>query len=571
MDSALFLVLRRMRTPLIVVIASYAISSLGFVLIPGVDPEGRPWQMSFFHAFYILSYTATTIGFGEVPHPFTNAQRLWMIFSIYLTVIAWFYAVGKILQLMQDPAFRQVVRAGAFTRSVRRLQAPFYIVCGYGETGTELVDAFDHRGVQTVVVDIDPARVAEAELGDLALDVLALEADVRRPETLVAAGLLHPKCLGIVALTNDDRANLAVAAAAKLLRPELRVVCRCEEADIAVNMASFGTDHIVNPFKLFGAHLAQAARAPGHYLLREWLSAAPDELLQEPQFPPTGNWVLCGFGRFGREIARGLATEGNFLSVVESDPEVETPLHAVCGRGTEMGVLERAGIREAVGIVAGTPEDVNNLSIIKMARQLNPGIFTVIRQNQRANAMLVDAVKASFVVQPTMVVVHACLAYLMAPMLARFLEAAAARDNDWANELLARIAGIMGDRVPESWAVHVTLQAVPALARGAASDAVPVSALLVDPRDRQEALPVIALAIERDGRLEVLPAETERIRIGDRILFCGRGRGRRAQQHVFANDNVLRYVLTGKDVPGGWVWQRLTAASRREEAIHHQL
>ena len=41
--------------------------------------------MSIFHAFYVMSYTATTIGFGEVPHPFNDAQRLWVTFAIYLS------------------------------------------------------------------------------------------------------------------------------------------------------------------------------------------------------------------------------------------------------------------------------------------------------------------------------------------------------------------------------------------------------------------------------------------------------------------------------------------------------
>jgi len=45
-----------------------------------------------FDAFYVMSYTATTIGFGEIPYPFSYAQRLWMTFSIYMTVIAGLHA-----------------------------------------------------------------------------------------------------------------------------------------------------------------------------------------------------------------------------------------------------------------------------------------------------------------------------------------------------------------------------------------------------------------------------------------------------------------------------------------------
>ena len=66
--SIFFLALRRMRVPLIVLIVLYAVSTLGLTLVPGIDAQGRPAPpMSFFHAFYFVSYTATTIGFGEIP------------------------------------------------------------------------------------------------------------------------------------------------------------------------------------------------------------------------------------------------------------------------------------------------------------------------------------------------------------------------------------------------------------------------------------------------------------------------------------------------------------------------
>ena len=41
-NSAFFLVLRRMRAPIIVLIVIYGISVIGLTLVPGVDAEGRP-------------------------------------------------------------------------------------------------------------------------------------------------------------------------------------------------------------------------------------------------------------------------------------------------------------------------------------------------------------------------------------------------------------------------------------------------------------------------------------------------------------------------------------------------
>ena len=122
----IYIILRRMRPPLLVLLGSYAISLLGMTLIPGIDDQGKPWTMDFFHAYYFLSYTATTIGFGEIPYPFSDPQRAWVLVSIYLTVIAWFYAIGTILSLVQDPALRRVVVRGQFERQVRRIREQTY-------------------------------------------------------------------------------------------------------------------------------------------------------------------------------------------------------------------------------------------------------------------------------------------------------------------------------------------------------------------------------------------------------------------------------------------------------------
>ena len=90
MDNVAFLIFRRMRAPLIVLIIIYSVSVMGLVLIPGQDAQGNLWHMDFFHAFYFFSYTATTIGFGEIPYAFTDAQRAWVTIAIYLTVVGWF-------------------------------------------------------------------------------------------------------------------------------------------------------------------------------------------------------------------------------------------------------------------------------------------------------------------------------------------------------------------------------------------------------------------------------------------------------------------------------------------------
>jgi len=564
--NVVLLFLRRMRAPLLVLIVAYAVALLGLVLIPGVDPEGRPWRLSFFHAFYLLTYTATTTGFGELPYPYSDGQRMWVTFSLYLTVLAWIYAVGKIIALFQDPAFQRVFAATRFARRVRQLREPFIIVCGYGETGSLLVEALDRRRMRSVVVDSSQARISEVDLRGHVWDVHALCADVRLPEVLAAAGLRHGDCIGLIAVTDEDATNLAAAVTAKLLRPELPVLARCESAPTAANLASFGTDYVINPFEVFARELGLAVHAPSQYVLREWLTAVPGTPLDEPPRPPRGLWVVCGYGRFGRAVAAELEREGNRLAVIEPDPRNAERPGTVLGSGTEASTLEQAGIREAVGIVAGTPDDVSNFSIGMTARELKSSVFIVMRKNRRQNDILFEAFRPGFVMQPAQVIATECLPILTSPRLARFLAAAERKGDAWANELASRIAGV-SDTAPELWSVRLTPTTAPAAWREAAADALRLEHLLADPADRTRRLAAIALLLERDGRDALLPEEATALEGGDAVLFCGTGDARSRQSFAVNSRNAMHYMATGEATPGVlWAWfTRRRARARQAE------
>ncbi len=557
MNSVLFLVLRRMRLPLILLVSSYAVSVLGMSLMPGIDADGnRAPGLSLFHAFYFVSYTATTIGFGEVPQAFSEAQRAWAMVTIYLTVLVWLYSIGTILALLQDPAFRRVIKTNSFEHRVRRLRQPFYIICGCGETGAMLMQALDSRNQQAVVLDIDPDRISELELGQYHLDIPALTADARLPENLESAGLSHPSCAGVIALTNDDQANLSVAVTAKLLRPELPVLSRADGMETAGNMASFGTNEIVNAFEAFGLHLAMALHSPGQHLLYDWLTDVPGMPLSEPLRPPRGKWIICGYGRFGKAVVRHLRKESIELVIVEADTARTGCVDCIQGSGTEANTLLEAGIKGAVGIVAGTDNDVNNLSIVMTARELKPDLFMVARQNRQANAPLFQRFGANVTMQPADIVGHEFLSLLTTPLLSRFFAQCKGRSSDWANELLSRIAAIVGDTVPEVWDVELSTENAVAVRQALDLNMdITLRDLIRDPSDRNADLPCIPLLLGSTEAL--LPDPDTPLFPGDRILFCG-GKGARGRQILaLRNLKVLNYLVTGEDSPGGWFWQWL--------------
>ena len=185
MSSAFLVALRRLRAPIILLVLLFSIGIVGLVMIPGTDPVGRPWRMTIFDALYFMSYTASTIGFGEIPQAFNRAQRVWVTLIIYASVIGWAYLVANLLTLAQDRSFRAVLENGRFRRQVRALREPFYLICGFGETGALVGHALDTVGLRFVVIDIREDRIQELDLLDLAQDAPAMvgNARVTRPSS----------------------------------------------------------------------------------------------------------------------------------------------------------------------------------------------------------------------------------------------------------------------------------------------------------------------------------------------------------------------------------------------------
>ena len=558
-SSTIFLVMRRMRAPLITLIVIFFISVVGLTLIPGIGPDGQPARISLFEAFYFMSYTATTIGFGELPWPFTPAQRLWVTFSIYLSVVGWAYAIGSLLTLVQDRSFRHALAMRRFTRKVSRLREPFLLMVGYGRAGELLAKAFDELGQQLVVIDESSDRVDALDLGSYHSDIPGLVADAANPHHLRAAGLDHPSCAGVLALTNDDETNLAVTMTAALLRPDLPVVARTISVPIAERMHAFGTPAVVNPFDRFGEHLHLALNAPASYQLLTWLEAGPGAELPDRGRPPTdGRWVMCGYGRFGREVTADLLAAGLEVTIIEPAEQSEPQPGVVVGDASEPGVLAGAGLASAVGLVAGTDNDTTNLSMLATARRLNPHLFLAARQNLPTSAALFKAMRVDALLVPTEVVAHEVYAQLSTPMLWRFIQDMPARGDLWAADLLQRLQDNCGRELPALWKVKLDGEQAPALSGWLAEGKVVLGDLMRSPEDRERQLRVVPLLLLRDGKAVLTPDGETVLARDDELLFAGHGAERRELESTLVVDSTGAYVLFDQHIPSSWVWRKLS-------------
>jgi voltage-gated potassium channel len=561
LNNIIFLILRRVRAPLLLIVVSYAIALIGFVLIPGMDDHGNVFHLNFFQAFYIISYTATTIGFGEIPYAFTNDQRLWMTFCIYFTVIAWFYAIGAIISLFQDPALKRAIKHSKFVHTVNNIHEPFYIICGFGETGSELVRALDKNELRVVVIELQEDRINELALTDYQYNVPHLCADAKMPEVLINAGLHNPMCQGVAALTDDDHANLAIAVTVKLIKPQLRMLARVVDNVIAANMASFGTNHIINPYTIFGEHLAMEVHSLGTFLLHEWLTRAPGDTVETPSAVPIGKWIVCGYGRFGKSVVTSLQRENMRIQIIEADPELTNCNDCIVGSGVEAPILLEAGIGEAVGLVAGTDDDINNLSIVMTALELNPKLFVIVRKNKRHNEQLFAHSRANITMQPSDIIAHTCLSYMVSPMLSQFLALSRMQSNQWANQVIARLVEQVGEQVPDTWGVRVEPSHAVALTELIEEGkTIRLNHLIMNPAKGETHLAIVPIMLRRGIENILLPDLNTEIKFGDRILCCGLDSAKSTQRYLINDIRSMNYLVTGEELPdtliGRWLHAR---------------
>ena len=565
MSDVLFLILRRLRAPLITLILVYAISVGGLALIPGVDPDGNRHPMSIFHAFYVMSYTATTIGFGELPYPFTDAQRLWVTFTIYLSVVGWAYTLGSVVALGNDANFRMMLVRGIFRWRARGVAEPFYILCGYGQSGARLARALDRMGNHLVILDPSAERLARATIQDFATPPLTLAADGRLADVLEDSGIHSPHCLGLIALAGEDGTNQAIAIGARVLNPAIPIVARAKSGVAKVNLESFGGVAVINPFETFAANLGVSLRAPEVVQVEDWLTGAPGSVCPPCARPPRGRWVLVGFGRFGRAVAKVLDAEG--IEWRAYDPKVEEDLDTrlLHGDYTE-NILHDAGIEGADVLVAGSDTDAVNLGATTLARRVQPDIFVVIRQNQMQDRALVDAAHADLKFVQSDLMVIECLQVLKAPMLGRFIAELRLAGTPVAVATLERVQREAGDGAPRAWEFDCDVLQ-PGMFHAffqRAGAPFTIEHLVANPISPKERLPVTALMLETEGQRTLLPPDSTKLKPGARVLFVGDDVARRLQMRYATEPDTIAWVCSGSEPPRGflfrWLQQRARAA-----------
>ena len=291
--------------------------------------------------------------------------------------------------------FARWSRRGIFNWRVRGIAEPFYVLCGYGQSGARLARALDRLGNRLVIIDPSAERIAPVAVQDYATPPLTLAADARLADVLEDGGVRSPYCLGLIALAGEDAVNQAIAIGARVLNPDdpdrrARQVRRRpgQPRSVRRRRRSSIRSRRSRPMS------ASALRAPEILQLEEWLTATPGAPVPARHPAAARAWVLVGFGRFGRAIARVLDREGIEWKAFDPRAVAEPDAAAGARRLHREHPARRRASRAPTCWSPAPTVDAVNLGATTLARRVKPDIFVVIRQNHMQDRALVEAARA---------------------------------------------------------------------------------------------------------------------------------------------------------------------------------
>jgi voltage-gated potassium channel len=119
------------------------------------------------------------------------------------------------------------------------------------------------------------------------------------------------------------------------------------------------------------------------------------------------HYVICGFGRVGRNIAQELdKTHRHYVAIdedqamLESHRERSPSLLCLAGDASDDDTMDLANVAHARGVFAVTGDDSRNLMIVFTAKQINPKARIVARCHELRNAEKMRKAGADTVVSP---------------------------------------------------------------------------------------------------------------------------------------------------------------------------
>lgn len=551
-NSSLWIVLQRMRIPFVVILIAYTIAIIGLVSIDGVDDKGNVYNMSIFDAFYFVTYTATTIGFGEIPYEFTYHQRLFVSFAIYITVLGWFYGIGTLVSLLQDKLFISEISKARFRRNVKHIRKDFIIVLGYNYITSEIIKKAMSYNMRAVVIERDKDRANQLLLEGFIPSVPVLVSDAHSSVALEMAGIHMKNCKAVVSLFEDDNLNLRIALTAKILNPHVKLAIKSTTENHTENLKDIGAEIIENPFSIISDQIQLALKAPTILMLEKWLYQI-DDLDAHPMTLPHGKYIVCGYGRMGHSLYEVLNKNGIETVFLDINQDVLIDFKNNCknliiNNADDRQNLIKAGVENAVAVIAATNDDTTNLSILTTAKKINSKIITIVRENEIVDFSIFESSKIDHIFMPSKILIYKTTNALVNPISDKMIRIMASKDEVWAQQLARQLVQKVHVN-PHTLELRINKEEAYEVCNylEQKDGGLKLNIFLRSRRNRKQHNNVVPLLIVRKNDTILQPSWDEEIFIGDELLFACDDNAKDDIEYIANNRYEFHYIVFGEE------------------------
>ncbi|MEY2633756.1 MAG: hypothetical protein RIR00_2410, partial [Pseudomonadota bacterium] len=202
--------------------------------------------------------TVATIGFGEVIDMSNNMPA--RVFTVVLGILgagtlSFMFSAVTVFVLESD--LNGTIRRRRMEKQIRKLNG-HYLICGFGRVGRNVGHEMEATNRHFVAIDENLSLLEEHKEKNPGL--LYFHGDASDEDTLERVDIDSAR--GLFAVTGDDSRNLMIILTAKQVKPDLRVVARCQEVRNMEKMRKAGADAIVSPDFTGGMRIASAMIRP---------------------------------------------------------------------------------------------------------------------------------------------------------------------------------------------------------------------------------------------------------------------------------------------------------------------
>jgi len=190
----------KFRAPLIIAFITIMLSTIGYMLISGVD---------LLTAFYMTILTVTTIGYGEMWNMDAKARIFNLVVMTFGVGSVMGYSIAVLINIVTSGEVKKILRFRKMVNDISALKG-HYIVFGMNDYVLHLIKEMKFYRIPVVLVDSSEKLEEFAKENDINY---YLQLDPSDENTLHLANI--EAAVGAIVATTDDYKNLAITLTVK--------------------------------------------------------------------------------------------------------------------------------------------------------------------------------------------------------------------------------------------------------------------------------------------------------------------------------------------------------------------